>query len=84
MAQFRFANFEIRYKLFKSFCLLLYVYQLLDLSKPYMEELSVAWRKCVRQVYRTHNNLIQLILNDLDIISQLDKRTSIKYITTLI
>jgi hypothetical protein len=83
MAQFKFANFKIRYK---SFCMSLYGYQLLDLSKPYMEKLSVAWRKCVRQVLcltsRTHNNLIPLIINDLDVISQLDKRT-IKYIISL-
>lgn len=66
------------YKLFKSFCMSLYGFQLLDFSKTYMEELYVAWRKCVRKIlgvsYRTHSALLPYLIDDLCIQSQMEKR----------
>ncbi len=78
LAQFRFANYETRYTLFKSYCMSLYGYQLLDISKPYIEDLFVAWRKCIRSIlclpYRTHSDLLPEIINDVSIQVQLEKR----------
>jgi hypothetical protein len=77
MAQFRFTGFE-RYNLFNSLC----ISQLVEMSKPYMEDLYIAWRKCVRHIlclpYRTHNALLPFLIQDLSIQLQLEKRL-VKY-----
>lgn len=78
LAQFKHVAAEVKYFLFKSFCMSLYGSPMWDLSKPQVQSIFTAWRKCVRRVMgiptRTHNNLIPFIINDIDIQTTLEKR----------
>jgi hypothetical protein len=78
LAQFHHATAEIKYVLFKSFCMSMYGCQMWDLSKPIVQGVYTAWRKCIRWVMgvppRTHNNLISAIINDLDIQTVIERR----------
>ena len=86
LSQFRFASRHVKYRLFKSHCMSLYGYQGWDLSFQGLEDIYVAWRKCVRNLlglpYRTHCYLLPLLLGDLPIQSQLEKRF-VKYFNAL-
>ena len=86
MAQFRFANYQVKYRLFKTHCMSLYGFQGWDLSYVGIEDIYVAWRKCIRKIlglpYRTHKALLPLIIDDVSIESQVEKRFS-KYIVNL-
>lgn len=86
LSQFKFASYQVKYQLFKSYCMSLYGYQGWDLSSECMEEIYVAWRKCIRRLlslpYRTHSNLIPFIVEDLSIQFQVEKRF-VKYFETI-
>jgi hypothetical protein len=75
---FKCATSDIKYKLFKSFGMCLYGSQLWDLSSSDMDQLYVAWRKCVRRLmgihYRTHCDLLNFICDDTPVEFQLHKR----------
>jgi hypothetical protein len=81
------ATSDIKYKLFKSFGMCLYGSQLLDLSSSAMDELYVAWRKCVRRLMgvhpRTHCALLNFICGDTPVDFQLHKRF-IKFLHTVL
>jgi hypothetical protein len=78
LAQFKQASSMARYKLFKSFCMSVYGSSLWDFSEKMVESFYVAWRKCVRKVWRlpprTHNSLLSLICEDEPIDVQLHRR----------
>jgi hypothetical protein len=78
LCQFDNAFSWVKYKLFKSFSMSIYGCQLWNLSDKNTELFYVAWRKCVRRVwgvpYRTHNQLLPAICNDLPVRDQVYKR----------
>lgn len=78
MAFFGHASAERRYFLFKTFCMSMYGFQFWDMTSRHIQNLFIAWRKCVRRIMklpvRTHNNLIPLIIDDMGIEFQMEKR----------
>jgi hypothetical protein len=78
LSQFGSVNENIRYSLFKTYCMPLYGCQLWDMSSRSMNLLFTAWRKCVRRIWKvhpmTHCNLLHLICNDLPVEQQIHKR----------
>lgn len=78
ISTFSAANIDIRYSLFKTYCMSVYGAQLWDFSGKYCLRFFVAWRKCVRRLLgvpsNTHNKLIHLICNDIPVEAQLHKR----------
>lgn len=86
LSQFRFASLDVKYRLFKSYCMSLYGYQGLDLSSAYIDDIYVAWRRCVRKLlglpYRTHCALLPLIVRDESIDVQIEQRF-VKYLETI-
>ena len=77
-AKFKFISSSTRYSLFKSYCMSLYGCQLWDLDSKHMELFYVAWRKCVRRIFklnnRTHCALLSHICCDAPIKVQLIHR----------
>ena len=77
-SEFSCMNIETRYFLFKTYCHSFYGSQLFDYSRDSIEDLFIAWRKCVRNLlclpYRTHCALIPEIIDDPNISNQLHKR----------
>lgn len=86
MAYFGHASVAARYSLFKSFAMCLYGSQFWDMTDNYIENLFVAWRKCVRRIFnlpnRTHNYLVPLIAEE-SIETVLEQRT-IKFLDNLV
>lgn len=82
MSRFHFCSPEVRYRLFKSFCVIAYGSPLWDLDDSVIEKFRVAWRKCIRRVWglpqRTHCDLLSGICRDPDIHTQLIGR-SVKF-----
>ena len=78
MSVFGNASLEVKYQLFKSFCMPLYGSVLWDYSRSGVDSFFVTWRKCIRRLlnipYNTHNHLLPLICNDLPVECQLYKR----------
>ena len=78
LAQFHHASIDVKYSLFKSYCMSLYGCTMWDLSKRRVQDIYTAWRKCVRRVMgisaRTHNALLPHIINDVDIQSIVERR----------
>ena len=76
--KFRHAPSDVKYYLFKIYCMSLYGYQLWNLESISINRFYVAWRKCCRHLlnvpYRAHNDLLHLICNDSDIDNQLHRR----------
>jgi hypothetical protein len=76
--QFKYACEDIKYNLFKSHCLSLYGCQLWNLSSSVINNVAIAWRKCVRYTYnihqQTHCNLLPYICQDIPILTQLHSR----------
>ena len=74
-AVFKFTFDETKYFLFKVFCMSLYGSVLWDFSSKHVEMFYTTWRKCIRRLlglrYRTHNNLLHLICNDIQVDGQL-------------
>ena len=69
---------NVKYVLFKTFCMPLYGCQLWDFSSHHCNSFFTAWRKAIRRLLmispRSHSNLLHLIVNDLPIEIQLHKR----------
>lgn len=72
------ADCNVKYKLFKSFCMPLYGSIFWDYSSKYISKFYVTWRKCIRKLLNipnlTHSKLINLIVDDIPIEIQLYKR----------
>ena len=72
------ADTEVKYKLFKCYCMSYYGCPLWDLSDKVMSDVYVTWRKCIRKLYnlplRTHCDLLPLICRDIPVQLQLYKR----------
>ena len=49
-SEFSCMHIETRYFLFKTYCYSFYGSQLLDYSSDSIEDISIAWRKCVRNL----------------------------------
>ena len=86
LSVFKYASFEIKYKLFKTYSMPLYGCVLWDHSSHCIDKLYVTWRKCVRKIlnvpYNTHSVLLPIICNDLNIDCQLHKRV-LKFFVSL-
>ena len=78
LSQFGKANCNIVYKLFKNYCMSIYGCQLWNYEDKSINLFKVAWRKCVRKIYKipynTHCDLVHHICDDLNIDEQLHKR----------
>ena len=78
MVHFSKAFPDIRYKLFKTFCVSLYGCQLWDLSSKEVQSFYTSWRKAVRYIWRiphrTHNRLLPLICGDPPVETQIHRR----------
>ena len=87
MSHFSYVDFDVKYKLFKSFCMPLYGCVLWNYFSRDIQRFYTAWRKCIRRIigvpYKTHCNLLHLIVEDLDISTQLLNRCS-KFIKSII
>jgi len=78
MSNFPFLEVDVKYRLFKTFCMAMYGSQLWDFSAPQCERFYVAWRKAVRRLCnispRTHCYLLPLIVGDDPVDVQLHRR----------
>ena len=78
LAQFSHVSVDIKYTLFKSFCLSMYGSQLWNFESELCEKFYVAWRKCVRRLFklpqRAHCDLLHHICEDIPIEAQLHCR----------
>ena len=78
LSNFRNVYIDIKYRLFKTFCMSLYGCLLWDLSSNSVNMINIAWRKCIRRLFglppRTHNALIHAICNDIPIDGQIHIR----------
>ena len=83
LSRFSFCSPNVRYRLFKSHCVIAYGSQLWDFDDPVIADYYTAWRKCVRRIwglpYRTHCDLLPDICDDRDIEIQLLTR-SVKFL----
>ena len=79
MSRFSFCSPEVRYKLFKSYCVVAYGSQLWDFDSLYVQKYFTTWRKCVRKIWGlsnlTHSYLLPEICVDSPIELQLLSRT---------
>ena len=68
---FSHTNCDIKYKLFKSYCMPLYGCQLWDFSKLHTEQFYTAWRKFIRRLmglpYNTHCKYLNIIRDDIPV-----------------
>ena len=78
LAQFSSIDVDVKYKLFKSFCMSVYGSPLWNFGDSDCERFYVAWRKCIRRLLnlpsRTHCNLLNIICNDCPVDVQLHRR----------
>ena len=78
LSQFSACNIDVKYRLFKSYCMSVYGSQLWDFSSHHCERFYTAWRKCVRRLIgvpnTTHRCLLHLICNDTNVDTQLHCR----------
>lgn len=76
MSRFSFCDFEIRVKLFRSYCCSFYGCPLFRLNS--LNNLLVTWRKCIRRVCKlppnTHCRFIPILLSTNDLKTQLLSR----------
>ena len=79
MSRFSFCTPEVRYRLFKTQCLVAYGSQLWDFDDAAVADFYTEWRKAVRRVwglpYRTHCNLLPGVCGDRAIESQMLSRS---------
>lgn len=78
LSQFSAADIDVKYRLFKSYCMSAYGCQLWDFSSRLCEKFYTAWRKCIRKLLtvsnRCHSNLLPLLCLDMSIEHQLHVR----------
>ena len=71
-------SYQVKYKLFKSYCMSLYGSVLCDLSSKQILRLYTTWRKCPRQLLKiihvAHGEYLPLIVEDISFEGQLVKR----------
>ena len=71
-------KFDVTYDIFKTYCMPLYGSQLWDYGNTYIDRFFVCWRKAIRQLlnlpYRTHNELLPYICDDVKPLIQLLRR----------
>ena len=67
-SHFKNVQFDVLYKLFKTYCMPLYGSQLWDHSNKYIDKFYVSWRKALRKClhlpYMTHCDLLPYICDD--------------------
>ena len=77
-SMFNHVPINVKYFLFKTYCMPLYGSQLWDFSSNNVNSFYVAWRKCIRRLLQisnlTHNNLLNVLCDDLPVDTQLHKR----------
>ena len=87
MTHFAYVDFDVRYKLFKSYCMPLYGSVIWNYSGSNIQRFYTTWRKCIRRILgvpnTTHCNILHLICEDIDITSQLYNRC-IKFIHSIV
>ena len=75
---FKGVQFDIKYQLFKTFCMPLYGSDLWDFSNADLTLLFSRWRVCVKRLLKIsplcHGNLLHWIVNDIPVDMQLYKR----------
>ena len=75
MTRFRFCSPEVRYRVFKTYCVIAYSSQLWNFDDKYVHQYFAARRKCIRRVWdlppTTHCHLLPGICKDDGIIHQL-------------
>ena len=71
-------KFDVTYDIFKTYCMPLYGSQLWDYGNTYIDRFLVCWRKAIRKLlnlpYRTHNELLPYICDDVKPLIQLLRR----------
>eukprot|EP00920_Eleutheroschizon_duboscqi_P024080 GHVT01059809.1.p1 GENE.GHVT01059809.1~~GHVT01059809.1.p1 ORF type:complete len:557 (-),score=-38.71 GHVT01059809.1:104-1774(-) len=79
LANFSHCDINIKYKLFKTYCMPLYGSQLWDISHLDTNYFFVTWRKAIRKIlrvpYNTHCALLPYICRDLPVDTQIHSRT---------
>ena len=72
---FKGVQFDIKYKLLKTVCMLLYGSVLWDFSNADLTLLYSRWRVCVKRLLKTcpscHGKLLHWIVNDIPVVMQL-------------
>lgn len=78
LSKFSKANIDVKYQLFKSFCMSVFGSQLWDFESKECEKFFTAWRKCIRRLLNVpnqcHSKLLPLLCLDTSIQSQLHTR----------
>ena len=78
IASFHDAFTDVKYKLFKSYCMSLYGCVLWDFESNFISRFYVTWRKGIRKLLKlpllTHSKYLPLICNDIPINAQLYRR----------
>ena len=87
LSYFSYAHIDVKYKLFKIFCMPLYGCILWDFWSKTMKRFCIQWRKCLRKLLNLsplcHSKYLPLIVNDMPLDVQLYKRF-IKFICNII
>jgi hypothetical protein len=77
---------EVKYNLFKCYCMSLYGCTMWDLQSKAVENFYTQWRKCIRILYnlpsRTHNRFLNVINNEIPVNLQLFRR-HIKFVQNI-
>ena len=78
MSCFNFCAYDVKYCLFKTYCMSLYGSVLWDMSGKYIEKFFVVWRKCMRKLlnldYKSRSKYLPFIVNDIPVDAQLHRR----------
>ena len=78
MSIFKDCGYEIKYKLFKTFCMDLYGCVLWKLMGNCINRFFTTWRKCIRQLLglpiKTHRKYLHVLVNDIPIDAKVHKR----------
>ncbi len=87
MCHFSYCSYQIKYQLFRTFCMPLYGCTLWNFTGNNINRFYTAWRKCVRRIigvpYNTHGRYLHEICEDDPIIVQLLSRF-IKFVKTIV
>jgi len=78
MAQFSKSDIDVKYNLFKSYCMSVYGSHLWNFARKECKLFYTAWRKCIRRILgvpsNTHCNLLHLICEDYPVELQIHMR----------
>ena len=87
LSTFECCSYQVKYKLFKSYCTSLYGSVLCDLSSKQILRLYTTWKKCLRQLLKithiAHGEYLPFIVEDFLIEGQLVKRFIQFYISVI-